>query len=131
MVGRKAFVAVVVATALVACGGDQPDAAGSDAPTSGPPDDVVELIGTNGLDFDPEQAAAAAGEITIELTSEPSVQHNVVVEGVADERPVVEAAAGDTATNTVELDVGSYTFYCSVPGHRQAGMEGTLTVVAG
>jgi uncharacterized cupredoxin-like copper-binding protein len=33
-----------------------------------------------------------------------------------------------TSTVTAELGAGRYTFYCSVPGHRQGGMEGTLTV---
>ncbi len=34
----------------------------------------------------------------------------------------------DTTTATVELEAGDYTFYCSVPGHQDGGMEGDLTV---
>ena len=36
--------------------------------------------------------------------------------------------SGDTETLTLNLPAGTYTFYCNVPGHRAAGMEGTLTV---
>lgn len=41
---------------------------------------------------------------------------------------VVEAPAGKSATGGIELDPGTYTFYCAVPGYRSAWMEGTLTV---
>lgn len=120
--------AITIALTLAGCGGDQRGAEPAPSQT-GPPDDSIQVVGTNGLEFDPERLAATAGEVTIELTSEPSVRHNIVIEGVAEEEPVVEAAAGATATSTVELGAGSYTFYCSVPGHRQAGMQGSLEVV--
>jgi plastocyanin len=67
------------------------------------------------------------GPVTFELTCE-SLPHNVVLEGVAGEDPLVECPGAGTATGeTVEIEPGDYTYYCSIPGHRQAGMEGQIT----
>lgn len=128
----RTLVAMVAALglALAGCGGEDESAP---APTDGAAQDsgTLALVGTDGLAFEPEQATVTAGEVTVELTSEAAVQHNVVIEGVLDDQPVVEAAAGETATGTVALEEGSYAFYCSVPGHREAGMQGTVEVVSG
>src|SRR5690606_24318621 len=88
---------------------------------------TFEVEGTDDLKYSQTSATVAAGEVEIVLTSGPSVEHNVVIEELDDE-VVVEAGPGETASGTVELEPGTYTFYCSIPGHRQAGMEGTLTV---
>lgn len=79
------------------------------------------------LYFEPTSLSASAGEIEVTLDNVGSAEHDFVIEEIGDEE-VVHAAAGETATGTVELDAGTYTFYCSVPGHREAGMEGALTV---
>ena len=63
--------------------------------------------------------------------SNPSfLQHNVALKGGGLKKPVLGKVVGKgkTSTITVTLKKGSYTFYCSVPGHEQAGMKGTLTV---
>lgn len=103
---------IVLAILLTACGGSA----------------TVTVTGTDELTFDPETLSAPAGEQTVELTSEAGAGHTFVIEGVNADEPVVEAAAGETATGAVTLEPGSYTFYCSIPGHRAAGMEGTLDV---
>lgn len=69
----------------------------------------------------------AAGEVTVELVNEGQIDHNVVIEELGD-TPVAQAAPGETATGTVTLDRGEYVVYCSIPGHREAGMEATLSV---
>jgi plastocyanin len=57
------------------------------------------------------------------------LEHDVTV---ASSAGAVEGAtpkfSGETKSLTLNLKAGTYTFYCSVPGHRQAGMQGTLTV---
>jgi uncharacterized cupredoxin-like copper-binding protein len=54
--------------------------------------------------------------------------HTFVIENVNGDEVVASARAGETDRGGVELEPGDYTFYCDVPGHRAAGMEGTLTV---
>lgn len=124
--------ALTLGLALAGCGGGEEAGSGT-APTNGAAGDAgtLQLVGTDGLAFEPEQATVTAGEVTVELTSQPAIEHNIVIEGVLDDQPVVEAAGGETATATVSLEEGSYTFYCSVPGHREAGMQGTVEVVSG
>jgi len=73
-------------------------------------------------------AEAPAGPLTIESVNESSSPHNIALEGsgVDEEGEVVQG--GGTSTVKADVKAGEYTFYCSVPGHREAGMEGTLTV---
>lgn len=125
---RWTAVGLAVAVVLAACGGggDDPGDAGGDGAAE-PGGDRLEVVGTDGLAFEPDRATVAAGVVTIELTSDPGVPHTFTIEEI-DDVEVVMAAGGETATGTIELEPGTYTFYCSIPGHRQAGMEGTLTV---
>jgi plastocyanin len=73
-------------------------------------------------------AEAEAGALTIASENEASVDHNIALEGhgVDEIGPVVNN--GGVSRIEVDVDAGEYTFYCSVPGHREGGMEGTLTV---
>ena len=106
---------------LAACGGNGDDAGNGD----GDPD--VSVTGTDALAFEPDQLSAEAGSITVELIAEEGVEHTFVVEEASDAE-VVAAQPGETATGSIELEPGTYTFYCDVAGHREAGMEGTLEV---
>lgn len=143
---RTLLALAAAAAILAACGGDDP-----------PATTELSITGTDALAFEPDTfTVPAAAEITVELTSEPSVEHDLVLEGVgmagmagdeghddgdeheADDDPVIpdddlhlaHADAGDSATATFTVEApGTYQLYCSVPGHRSAGMEATLTVV--
>jgi plastocyanin len=73
-------------------------------------------------------AEAPAGPLNVRSPNESSVPHDISLEGGGvDERGEVVQDGGVSEID-VDLDAGEYTFYCSVEGHRQAGMEGTLTV---
>jgi plastocyanin len=74
--------------------------------------------------------AAKPGKITLVMANPASagMDHGISIEGngVDADGPIV--AAGKTSTVTATLKKGTYTYYCPVPGHKQAGMVGTLTV---
>lgn len=80
------------------------------------------------LKFDKSSLTAKAGKVTIVMDNPSSLPHAIEIEGKGVE------VAGDTVTKggvskaTAELKAGDYQFYCPVGNHRDAGMEGTLTV---
>jgi plastocyanin len=80
------------------------------------------------LSFDKESLQARAGEVTLVMGNPSSLQHNVSIEGGGIDEEGETVGEGGRSTVRAELRPGEYTFYCSVPGHQQGGMEGTLTV---
>ena len=81
------------------------------------------------LAFEEKEVSAKAGEDTIDFTNQSSVPHDVSIEDSAGKTIAqTEITSEGSASTTADLKPGTYTFYCSVPGHREAGMEGTLTV---
>ncbi|MDX6609523.1 MAG: hypothetical protein QOF85_1448 [Solirubrobacterales bacterium] len=81
------------------------------------------------LAYTTTSATAKPGKVTVEFKNPQSLTHDVAIESSSGEEvgKTELIAAGSTST-TVDLKPGTYTYYCSVPGHREAGMEGTLTV---
>jgi plastocyanin len=81
------------------------------------------------LAFQQTSVSTKPGKVTIDFTNQSPVQHNVTV---ADPSGKVLGATntftGGKDSTTINLKPGSYTFYCSVPGHEQAGMKGALDV---
>jgi plastocyanin len=77
--------------------------------------------------YDQAPTELTAGTISASLTNEGAIEHNVVIEELDDEK-ILDAPAGGNDSAEVEFEPGEYTYYCDVTGHREAGMEGTLTV---
>jgi plastocyanin len=127
MMFRRVLVLVFVlalAAGLAACGSDGGGGGSREAKKPFPGAPELAVTGDN-LSFEPDELAVPAGEFNVTLTSEDQF-HDFVIEDVDG---VVEASGGETETAGFEItEPGEYTFYCSVPGHRQGGMEGTLTV---
>lgn len=116
--------ALVAAVALAACGGD--DTSVSFEPDDGVVDGSVTVIGSD-IAFDRDDYVAAAGPVEITLANEGSIVHSLVVEDV-DGMRLVTQSKGDEDTGTVDLEAGEYVIFCDIAGHRNAGMEATLTV---
>lgn len=132
----------LAAFGLVACGGD-------DEPAPPPPEEATQPEeppedeqaaaegGTIEVEADPDGALAYttgeletdAGEVTIEFDNPSSVPHDVRIEDAdGSDAGGTEVITQDQTTATVDLEPGSYTYYCSVSGHREGGMEDALEV---
>ena len=79
------------------------------------------------LKFDKTTLTAKAGKVTINLDNPSSTPHAIEVEGNGVEQKSDQITNGKTSV-TADLKAGTYEFYCPVPGHKEAGMKGTLTV---
>jgi len=141
------LVCVVAALGVAGCGGDDNGSADTTAATTETTDTTATDEGTAGaggggggvirvaadpggdLAFVQKSLTAKPGRNTIQFTNESSLPHDVKIEEDGEDIGGTEVVTGEKAEATVQLDAGQpYTFYCSVPGHRQAGMEGELTV---
>jgi plastocyanin len=72
---------------------------------------------------------AKAGKVTVEFKNPQALTHDVAIEDSSGEEVgATELIASGSDSTTVDLKPGTYTYFCTVPGHREAGMEGTLTV---
>ena len=122
-------------------GGSQPAAPAASTPASTP--SAPSSAGSGGgkglqIAADPSGAfrftktslSAKAGKVTIDFTNKSAVGHNITVQPASGGSTLgaTPTFSGGSKTLTLDLKPGRYTFYCSVPGHRQAGMQGTLVV---
>jgi plastocyanin len=98
---------------------------------------VTEQNGTLEIDADPtgqlkflaSSATAKPGPVTLRMLNKSSTPHNIAIEGGGlNLPPGTTVSGGGVSTVSVTLKPGTYTFFCAVPGHREAGMVGTVTV---
>jgi plastocyanin len=80
------------------------------------------------LRFDKNRAAVLAGRVTVRFRNQSTVAHNVTIAQGSRRLGATKTITGSMATLALQLPPGQYVFFCSVPGHRQSGMEGTLIV---
>lgn len=116
--------------------GSQGGAAAPSQPTSqGKQPAVKGPGGTVKLAADPTQIAYTSkalsskpGKVTIDLTNPAPIQHDVAIAKGSQQLAKAPLVSNGSTSVTADLAPGKYVFYCTVPGHRQAGMQGTLTV---
>jgi plastocyanin len=89
----------------------------------------VEADPSGELAYTTTTASAKAGKVTVDFNNPQSLTHDVAIEDSSGKEVGKTELIGEGETSTtVDLKPGTYHYYCTVPGHREAGMEGTLTV---
>ena len=112
-------------------GGASQQAGGAQQPAApkGPGGNLKISADPNGqLAFDTKTLSSKPGKITVTFTNPQPLAHNFAIEQngkLLGQTPLITSSTGK---QTFDLAAGSYTFLCTVPGHAQAGMQGTLTV---
>ncbi|HSR94529.1 MAG TPA: plastocyanin/azurin family copper-binding protein [Solirubrobacterales bacterium] len=142
------LVLALASAALVACGSSNSTtttstSSGSEANGGAAAEGEKEAGGGGGggstvkLEADPggelayttTEASAKAGQVTIDFNNPQGLTHDVAIEDSSGkEVGKTELIASEETSTTVNLKPGTYHYFCTVPGHREAGMEGTLTV---
>jgi plastocyanin len=147
---KKAFAIgalVVAAIALVACGGSDNNSTSTAATTTSGGGGKANAAGGGGggggggstlkisadpsgaFKFDTTSLSAKAGSDTFDFTNDSPIDHNFTIEtSGGDEVAATPTFAGGTKSVTADLKPGTYTFLCTIPGHAEGGMKGTLTV---
>jgi uncharacterized cupredoxin-like copper-binding protein len=126
-----AFGTVIIVAA--GCGGGNTEKSGSSTPTAGGTSGQTVTINESEFKLDPSTTnVSKAGTVTFKIVNKGAVDHALEVEGNGVEEKSSTIGAGESTTITVDLPkAGSYEFYCPVNGHKDKGMEGTLTVSGG
>jgi uncharacterized cupredoxin-like copper-binding protein len=124
------------AVALSACGSSS-DSTSSTPASSAPAPKAsagqtinLKADADGGLYFEPRKLEAKSGKLTLAMDNPASTgkQHGIAVEGNGVDKDGQIVSPGSKSTVTVTLKPGTYEYYCPVPGHKAAGMKGTLVV---
>jgi plastocyanin len=78
--------------------------------------------------FDTKTLTSKPGKVTIDFDNPSALEHDVAIEQDGKQIAISETIAKGETSVSADLAPGTYTFLCTVPGHAEAGMEGTLTV---
>lgn len=95
---------------------------------SGPGGTLMVTADETALLYKESSLETEAGEVEVDFNNPSAIPHDVAIEQDGDQIGATEVIAEAEDSTTVDLAKGEYVFYCTVPGHREAGMEGPLTV---
>lgn len=96
-----------------------------EAANQGPPNATITAFD---IGFREHQVTVPAGGASIAYVDEGQLVHTLVIDGMPRFKRLVLRGRGDRVVGAGNFTPGRYNFYCDVPGHREAGMQGTLTV---
>jgi plastocyanin len=132
-----------LSAATIGCGGDDDsssDASGgasaettsettsaAEAPPGGSTLDLP-ADASGSLKYAQDSVSASAGKVTVSMDNPSPLDHDIAIEGNGVEEKGEVVGKGGVSKFTADLKPGTYTLFCSVPGHREGGMEATLTV---
>ncbi len=117
------FLGIAASMVLAACGG------GTAEPITVPADTDLEVHAVSGLRWDQASYTAPAGEINVALVNEDTIRHTLVViegETIISGFELEINRKGDVDSGTITLEPGTYSIFCTVPGHQS--MKADLTV---
>ncbi len=145
-----ALASAILALGLSACGGSSSSSSATSSATSTPATSTTSAASSattsakggagsavavaadpsGQLKYTKSTLSAKAGKVTIQFTNGSPLAHNLTIQqgtsgAIIGATPTFQ---GGSKTLTVNLKAGTYTYFCTVPGHRMAGMQGTLTV---
>jgi uncharacterized cupredoxin-like copper-binding protein len=133
-----ALAPAAIALVIAGCGGGSSSTGSTAAATTTPapaPSSGGQLIKLSAdpggqLRFNTAKLTAKPGKVTLRMANPTSagMPHGIAIEGNGVDSDGPTVSPGGTSSVTVTLKKGSYQYYCPVPGHKQAGMVGTLTV---
>jgi uncharacterized cupredoxin-like copper-binding protein len=123
-------IAMVSLVVLAACGGDDNGNGGDNGNGNGGGGDSIDME-MGEMYFDPDEISADAGSsLTINFDNAGTQLHDFTIDDLGGERIHVEVPSGEEDSVTLDIpdESGEFEFYCTIPGHRESGMEGILTV---
>jgi plastocyanin len=122
-IARTAAAASLMAFPLAACGGGG-STGGADAASAD-----LKVHALDALKFDKPEYTTHGGDIVIAYIDDGSLQHDLLIDGKSGFKLTVNGQ-GETKAGKVNLAPATYTIYCDIPTHREAGMEAKLIVTA-
>lgn len=122
---RKLIPLVLVGALLLAACGDGEEGTDTDTPDNAGNGAVEITVRTTEFAFDPDPIEVPADvPVTIVLINDGVIEHDLTIDATG---LSIHVEPGETARETVTFDAGTYEVHCTIPGHHEAGMLGTLT----
>lgn len=120
---------LLLAILITACGGNnQPGSQVANRDSISPNNGAMVNVVAEEFNFTLDSSQLSAGPTTFVIKNNGSMKHDFEISGNGIEQKTDKINPGETTELTVELEPGTYTYICTIPGHEELGMRGTFTV---